>query len=71
MRDLTTEERRAVASLKRLAKRWPETLWLFSASGALTVMQRTADGERARKGEGYDDKYAVDTIAIPNDGGDW
>ena len=29
--DLTTEEQRAIARLQRLAKRWPKTLWLYSA----------------------------------------
>jgi hypothetical protein len=32
---LTDEERKAIASLERLAKRWPQSLKLFSRSGSL------------------------------------
>lgn len=33
----TPEELRAIRSLQRLARKWPPSLWLFSASGALRV----------------------------------
>lgn len=36
---LTEDERCAIASLKRLAKRWPQSLVLVSFSGALSVDQ--------------------------------
>lgn len=69
---MTTEERRAISSLKRLAKRWPQSLWLFSASGSLCVMRRGPDGGLARTADGgADPDYALATINIPNDGGDW
>ncbi len=72
---LTQEERRALASLRRLAKRWPERLWLFSASGALMVMLVDERGEQAMTDPnhgGVDPRYIVDEIdGIPNDGGDW
>jgi acyl-CoA synthetase (NDP forming) len=62
------------ADLKRLAKRWPPSLWLFSASGALTVM-RYPEGERNAahtNSGGVDPDFIVDTIhGIDNDGGDW
>ena len=75
------EERAAINSLKRLAKRWPKTLWLF-ADGDLNVMRCGADGKRAytplvhrgmAPGEGgrVDPDYLVDTVALPSDGGDW
>lgn len=68
----TAEERRAIATLHRLAKRWPESLWLFSASGTLCVMRRRQDGERACTSSGAaDPDYVLATINIPNDGGDW
>lgn len=70
--DLTPEERRAITTLKRLAKRWPRTLWLYSASGSLCVVRYAENGERAhKKGGGVDPSYVADTIDIPNDGGDW
>jgi len=66
------EEMRAINALRRLAKRWPKTLWLFSASGALCVMRRNEEGDRARvEGGGMDPAYVIATIDIPNDGGDW
>ena len=64
-------EAQAVAALKRLAARWPANLWLFS-NGTLTVMRLTESGERAHvRHGGFDPAYAVATINIPNDGGDW
>lgn len=73
-RPLNKEERRAVAALKKVAEIWPDTLWLFSASGTLCVMQ-TQNGERKvcseEDYEGIDRNCLVDHIDIPNDGGDW
>lgn len=70
--ELTPEEKRAIAGLKRIAKKWPKTLWLFSASGTLCVMRTDDDGERAHtRGAGVDPDFVVETIQIPNDGGDW
>lgn len=74
--ELTKEEELAINSLKRLAKRWPETLWLFSASGTLWVMRKNSDGGRAHGGcnvsnEGVNPDYIVARIDIENDGGDW
>ena len=64
-------EDQAVAALKKLAKRWPKTLWLWSASGSLHVM-RLQDGTRAMNDVGgVDDHYRLASIEIPNDGGDW
>lgn len=72
--DLTSDERKAVSTLKRLAKRWPKSLWLFSASGDLHVMKCGPDGERVRNPhipDAVDPDHVVETIKIPNDGGDW
>ena len=71
MDELTKEERAAIAALNRVAKRWPDSLWLYSASGSLCVMRKDAEGEKAVKGEGVDPDYVVDYIDIENDGGDW
>lgn len=75
MEELTRQEADAIAALKRLASRWPKTLWLFSASGDLHVM-RFKNGKRATivqdGSEGMDPSYIADTIqGIVNDGGDW
>jgi hypothetical protein len=65
-------EDQAIKALKRLAKRWPKSLWLFSASGSLCVMRTTKHGDPAATPRGgVDPDYIVDTINIPNDGGDW
>lgn len=79
--DLTDEERRAIASLRRLAKRWPKSLWLFSASGTLHVMRKSPDGGRPELpdksyssslgGTVTDVRFSITTIDIDNDGGDW
>lgn len=68
----TLEEMKAIRSLRRLAKRWPKSLWLFSASGSLCVMRALPDGGSAHvSGSGVDPTFVLDTIDIPNDGGDW
>lgn len=69
--NLTYEEKSAIRSLKRVAKKWPNSLWLFSASGTLTVMAKV-NGERVLTYTGaMDPDMAVTTIDIENDGGDW
>lgn len=68
----TPEERKAIRTLKRIAKTWPKSLWLFSASGSLHVMQADRDGSHVHTRDGgIDPDYLLDTINIPNDGGDW
>jgi hypothetical protein len=69
---LTAEEKKAIAALKRVAAKWPQSLWLFSASGNLCVMRYGPDGKRAMDGSSVDQAYKIDQINnIPNDGGDW
>lgn len=70
--DLTKEEKNAINTLKRLAKRWPESLWLFSTGGDLSVMKYEADIDKAFTTRGsYNQDYQVASVDIPNDGGDW
>jgi len=70
--DLTKEEKKAIAAIKRVAKIWPDSLWLFSASGNLTVMRKGENGEKVHLDNcGFDQKHIVDYIDIDNDGGDW
>lgn len=67
MRDLTDEEQRAVDSLQRLAKRWPQTLTLFSWSGSLVIV--STDMPPAAAADPNDAVLAY-IAGIPNDGGD-
>lgn len=71
--ELSKDEKSAIATLKRLSKRWPKSLWLFSASGQLWVMKKDADGKKVELPNcgGVDSAYLVTGIDIDNDGGDW
>lgn len=70
--NLSLKERRAVEGLKSLSRNWPTTLWLFSANGSLSVMRYGADKKPATlPNGGMDPDYAVATINIRSDGGDW
>lgn len=65
-------EDQAIAALKRVAKRWPKSLWLYSAAGGLHVMGTDQNGEKVTTSDGgFDSDYLFDTIDILNDGGDW
>ena len=58
---ITPEEAAAIQSLKRLARKWPRSLCLFSWSGTLMVVKRNS----------ADNDAEIATIeGIPNDGGD-
>jgi hypothetical protein len=72
--ELTQEEQKAIAALQKVAKNWPKSLWLYSASGALVVMKKDANGNRVHLpggASGYDPNREVADIAIENDGGDY
>ena len=71
--NLNKEEQTAIRRLKAVAKIWPKSLWLFSASGTLCVMQKDENGNIGITDNGaMDSDYIVDYIRnIPNDGGDW
>jgi hypothetical protein len=58
---ITPEEAAAIRSLKRLAKKWPQSLKLFSWSGTLIVVKRNSDDI---------DASIAHIPNIPNDGGD-
>lgn len=71
---LTDEEKKAVAALKRLAKRWPGSLWIFcGGQQGVAVMKTDEDGLRVTtgNGEGFDQEYCVAQVNLPCDGGDW
>lgn len=67
----TVEEAQMIRALVRLSRRWPASLWLFSASGALHVMRAGPDGEHVKIGDRNDPDFVLATVKIPNDGGDW
>jgi len=74
--ELTDEERRAIASLKRLAKKWPKSLWLFVTSGDMHVMKGRGEvparGDYRTSTTEPDRRDVVDTISgIDCDGGDF
>ncbi len=75
---LTKEEKCAIAALKRIEKYWPKTLWVFCTGMSMNIMRCKEDGDHATcpdvgsfRGGGMDPDYVVDTVNIPNDGGDW
>jgi len=68
----TKEELKAINSLKRLAKKWPKSLWLFSNGMGISIMRCGPDGGQAtNEYGGMDQDYILDSVNIPNDGGDW
>lgn len=70
--DLTNKERAAISALKRVAKIWPDTLWIFCNGLSVNIMRKNEDGEQAHNQFGsVDSEYIVDTVDIENDGGDW
>lgn len=72
VQDLTADEKKAIAALQRIAKTWPKSLWLFSASGSLNVMKKNDAGEVVESSHGgIDQEFSVAKIKIENDGGDW
>ncbi len=70
--ELTKAEELAIELLKKAARHWPESLWLFAANGTLCVMRKDR-GKRVMTGfgGGVDSNFEVDTIDIEADGGDW
>jgi len=71
MIEITLKEEKAINMLKELANNWPDTLWLYSASGDLCVMKKNNSQPVMTKLGSVDPKYVIETINIENDGGDW
>ena len=60
-----------IKDLQNAVINFPESLWLFSASGTLCVMKKK-DGDRVMLLDGgVDPDYIVATVDVENDGGDW
>jgi hypothetical protein len=71
-KELTKEEKKAIAALKRLAKTWPKSLWLFS-NGNMSVLKFKEDGSPAyNETEEVNQDFIVASIpGIYSEGGDW
>ena len=73
--ELTKEEKRAIAALNRLAKRWPSTLWIFANGGGASVLKKSPDGDQVTLPHGgFDQGHIVATIPSKQmliEGGDW
>lgn len=69
---MEANESNAIEVLKRAARYWPKSLWLFAANGQVHVMRKTEDGKHAiLPGGEMDPDYRLASIAIEADGGDW
>lgn len=68
-RDLTDQERKAIASLQRLGKRWPRTLRLASLDGSLVVQDLRHPGVHSLDAAEREAAVVADIHGIPNDGG--
>lgn len=70
--DPTKNEEHAIRTLKHVAQKWPNSLWIFATGNQLHVMRCTPSGERAMLSNGsVDPSYCIDTVNLPSDGGDW
>lgn len=69
--NLTAEEAKVIASLQRLAKRWPNTLRLVSMDGSLHVVR--ADDDRFHSEDSMERVQSIiaDIHGIPHEGGAW
>ena len=64
---ITKDEQSAIKALQRLAKKWPDTLGLFSWSGSLCVVKTPAE----EVGKLRSKTVVVESVmGIRNDGGD-
>ncbi len=68
----TPEEAKAIRALKRLAKKWPKSLWLFAGNGEIAILRAGPNGEHVVNSSGaVDQAFVVGSVDIPNDGGGW
>ena len=68
----TSNEELAIELLRKVARHWPKSLWLFAADGELCVMKKTEENQKATTHTGgMDPDYILAAIDIESDGGDW
>ena len=70
MHDLTPEEERWIAALKRLGKRRPPRLGLWGGTGNLNVCVLAEDGGFMHDIDGTETVVFSESVAIPAGGGD-
>ena len=69
---ITQKEQKAINTLKKLSKTWPNTIWIFAADGKLNIMKKNEDNYPAMNNKGsVDQDYIIEMIDIDADGGDW
>lgn len=73
--DLTDDERKAIDGLVRVARKWPETLGIFSWSGSLVVTDRAPEVLDAMDAGDFGEIRTIDNVplaiqGITNGGGD-
>lgn len=68
---LTKKEEEWIKEFKKICKKCPKKLWLFSANGTLNIMKTPDDGETLNDNGGCNQDNVVDWANITNDGGDW
>jgi len=70
----TKTELNWIEDFRKICAKCPKNLWLFSASGTLTVMKIPENGNKMGSidGSGVNRDNIITTIpGIKNDGGDW
>lgn len=69
--ELSKEELKTLRRLRKLAKEWPDTLWLFNNGNMYVMRKKPEDGSNMDKG-GVDRAHLVEIISGMNsEGGDW
>jgi len=70
--ELTRRERQAIDRLRKAFDKFPDTLWIYVAGGAINIM-KTENGKQVMDELGsFDQDYCVDEITgVLADGGDW
>ena len=70
--EINKEEEKWIAALRRLCKKAPKSLWLYS-NGTMHVMKYPDDGssEMTPSGGVNPDNIAAIILDIHSDGGDW
>jgi hypothetical protein len=70
--ELTRQEELAIELLRKAARHWPKSLWIFAADNQLHIMKKDENGKIPTESDGgFDQSFLVDSIDIEADGGDW
>ena len=70
--ELTKAEELVIELLKKAARHWPASLWIFAAGNQLHIMRKNEFGKVAVESNGsVDQNFVLESINIEADGGDW